>query len=99
MNSGLASAAVGANRSLQAKLSPRVQCSGQPQLLSAQRTSISATGALGSRDRPPLGLHVPAYVRRVVDRGRVQLFYLSRIMGTSVAMISTLAYGHLVPDS
>jgi integrase len=28
----------------------------------------------------------------------VQLFYLSRIMGTSVAMIDA-TYGHLVPDS
>ena len=28
----------------------------------------------------------------------VQLFYLSRIMGTSVEMIGA-AYGHLVPDS
>jgi hypothetical protein len=28
----------------------------------------------------------------------VQLFYLSRLMGTSVEMISQ-TYGHLVPDS
>lgn len=28
----------------------------------------------------------------------MQLFYLSRIMGTSVAMIDA-TYGHLVPDS
>ena len=31
-------------------------------------------------------------------RAGVQLFYLSRIMGTSVEMISQ-TYGHLVPDS
>ena len=31
-------------------------------------------------------------------RAGVQLFYLSRIMGTSVAMID-MTYGHLVPDS
>jgi len=31
-------------------------------------------------------------------RAGVQLFYLSRIMGTSVAMIDQ-TYGHLVPDS
>jgi hypothetical protein len=28
----------------------------------------------------------------------VQLFYLSRVMGTSVAMLDR-TYGHLVPDS
>jgi hypothetical protein len=32
------------------------------------------------------------------DPPGVQLFYLSRIMGTSVEMISQ-TYGHLVPDS
>jgi integrase len=31
-------------------------------------------------------------------RAGVQLFYLSRIMGTSVAQIDQ-TYGHLVPDS
>jgi integrase len=31
-------------------------------------------------------------------RAGVQLFYLSRIMGTSVAQIDA-TYGHLVPDS
>ena len=30
--------------------------------------------------------------------GGVQLFYLARIMGTSVAQIDT-TYGHLLPDS
>jgi hypothetical protein len=31
-------------------------------------------------------------------RAGVQLFYLSRIMGTSVAMIDA-SYGHLLPDA
>jgi len=34
----------------------------------------------------------------LVDRRGVQLFYLSRIMGTSVAQLDA-TYGHLVPDS
>lgn len=32
------------------------------------------------------------------DRGGVQLFYLARIMGTSVAQIDA-TYGHQLPDS
>jgi len=36
--------------------------------------------------------------RQYADARGVQLFYLSRIMGTSVTQIDA-TYGHLVPDS
>jgi hypothetical protein len=41
---------------------------------------------------------VPAHVRRMAIAAGVHLFYLSRIMGTSVAQIDA-TYGHLVPNS
>ena len=55
-------------------------------------------GATGRGDRAPPNLRLPAHVRLVGARRRVQLFYLARIMGTSVAQIDA-TYGHLLPDS
>lgn len=55
--------------------------------------------AEGGRDRPSQRLHVPAntFAAWSIAAG-VQLFYLSRIMGTSVTQIDA-TYGHLVPES
>src|SRR5215207_10654396 len=46
----------------------------------------------------PAHLRLPPHVRVLVNPGGVQLFYVARIMGTSVQQIDQ-TYGHLLPDS
>jgi hypothetical protein len=46
---------------------------------------------------PPQPARCAAYLRVVRDRAGVSLFYLARLMGTSVEQIDK-TYGHLLPD-
>jgi hypothetical protein len=50
------------------------------------------------RDRSSARLRLPPHVRILGQRRRVQLLYLARITGTSVAQLDA-TYGHLLPDS
>ena len=56
------------------------------------------TGAKSRGDRAPPHLDCRHTFASWAIAGEVQLFYLARIMGTSVAQIDT-TYGHLLPDS
>jgi hypothetical protein len=51
-----------------------------------------------TRPCPSRRLRLQAYLRDVVDRAGVDLFHLSRVMGTSLRMIDR-TYGHLAPDA
>jgi hypothetical protein len=59
---------------------------------------VNVLPAPGDRDALQLVLGLFVLPQDLDDAGGVQLFYLARIMGTSVAQIDA-TYGHLLPDS